>query len=426
MWKKLKLIIGVLVVLLLHDNFCLAYWKTYTTFNSELANDTIFSIDIDTAGYIWFGTNDGASRFDSKSNWETYNKLNSGITHNEIRAITVGKISGNIWFGTTSNSVSMFNGVVWSSCTLKSIYVYDIAIDNSENIWFATLEKGVSKYNLSADTWTIYDSGNSCLVYNQVRCIAIDKNGNKWFGTHGHGISKFNENEKQWTTYDIDDGLISNWVNDITIDKNGNKWIGTEYGVSVLNANENKWLTYKNSNSGLLDNHIRAIAIDDFSGDIWFGTQGGGITKFDGNSWTTYTVENSELINDFINSIIVDSQRNKWIGTIEGVSVFLEKDVNTPKGEVKIQGGVKGYVNPSLGEGAKIHFNTIEQGKVTATIYTLNGHLVWKKTILANPGKDFIMWDCKNNDKTVVSSGVYIVYVEGPGINSIKKVAIIK
>ncbi len=83
-------------------------------------------------------------------------------------------------------------------------------------------------------------------------------------------------------------------------------------------------------------------------------------------------------------------------------------------------------MNPDIGEKAKIYFSPSQSGRVTVKIYILNGHLVWNETKDTDGEKGFIIWDCKNKDKIVVPSGVYIVYVKGPGIDSIKKVAIIK
>ncbi|MBA7519177.1 hypothetical protein ES705_11252 [subsurface metagenome] len=95
-------------------------------------------------------------------------------------------------------------------------------------------------------------------------------------------------------------------------------------------------------------------------------------------------------------------------------------------GNVKIQGGEKGYVNPRKGEVAKIHFWPSGSGRVNVKIYTLNGLLVWEKSKSVSGAQDFIEWNCRNKDNDVVASGIYVVYVKGPGIKATKKVAILK
>ena len=51
------------------------------------------------------------------------------------------------------------------------------------------VEGGLVKFD---DTnWTVYDTSNSGLPINAVRCIAIDDSNNKWIGTWGGGGAKF-------------------------------------------------------------------------------------------------------------------------------------------------------------------------------------------------------------------------------------------
>ncbi|MBA7506538.1 hypothetical protein ES706_05229 [subsurface metagenome] len=95
-------------------------------------------------------------------------------------------------------------------------------------------------------------------------------------------------------------------------------------------------------------------------------------------------------------------------------------------GEVKIRGGEKGYVNPLKGEVAKINFQPSGEGTVNVKIFTLRGLLVWEKSKNVSGVQDFIEWDCSNKENDVVASGIYIVYVEGPGIKATKKVAVLK
>jgi hypothetical protein len=59
-------------------------------------------------------------------------------------------------------------------------------------------------------------------------------------------------------------------------------------------------------------------------------------------------------------------------------------------------------------------------------IFTLRGLLVWEKSKDVSGIQDFIEWNCRNTENDVIASGIYVVYVEGPGIKASKKVAILK
>ncbi|MBA7532249.1 hypothetical protein ES705_24475 [subsurface metagenome] len=122
---------------------------------------------------------------------------------------------------------------------------------------------------------------------------------------------------------------------------------------------------------------------------------------------------------------VVVTNTDEQLGSLSnGFEVTI--GVLTPRGEVKIQGGEKGYANPSKGEEVKVHFQAKSSGKVTIKIYTLRGQLVWEDSKQTDGEKDFITWDCQNSEGSVVSSGIYIIYVEGPGIKTTKKAAILK
>ena len=94
--------------------------------------------------------------------------------------------------------------------------------------------------------------------------------------------------------------------------------------------------------------------------------------------------------------------------------------------EVKIQGGKKGYVNPDKGEQATIYFKANSAGKINIKVFTLRGQLVWERTKETTGERDFIVWSGKNCDGIGVPSGIYLIYINGPGINITKKVAILK
>ncbi|GEM_PF-4080387 len=94
--------------------------------------------------------------------------------------------------------------------------------------------------------------------------------------------------------------------------------------------------------------------------------------------------------------------------------------------KIKIRGGEKGFINPSKGETATIYFNSSAPGKVKIKIYTLQGTLLKEISKDTIGGNDSYEWNCHNNHGDIISSGVYIVYVEGPGIKEKKKLIILR
>jgi streptogramin lyase len=101
-------------------------------------------------------------------------------------------------------------------------------------------------------------------------------------------------------------------------------WIGTENGGLVkLNMKTGTFVIYNKWNSALPDNSIWSIAIDKDK-NKWIGTSEG-LVKFDGKNWTVYNTSNSALPDNCILSIAIDKFSNKWIGTSFGLAKFDDK-----------------------------------------------------------------------------------------------------
>lgn len=84
--------------------------------------------------------------------------------------------------------------------------------------------------------------------------------------------------------------------------------------------------------------------------------------------------------------------------------------------------------NPNRGEAATLIINPPETGRVTAKIYSRGGLLVRELFDGDVPRKAAItsLWDGKNDGGSVVASGIYVLIVNGPGIDIKQKIAVVK
>ena len=108
----------------------------------------IKSIEVDSMGNQWFGTDEGAEKhvgLQAKENWFLYT-TEEGLIHNHVLSITDDGLGG-MWFGTYGGA-SHFHNDEWTSYTttdgLASDTVHDIAVDTDGSVWFAT-QRGISQ-----------------------------------------------------------------------------------------------------------------------------------------------------------------------------------------------------------------------------------------------------------------------------------------
>jgi len=173
-------------------------------------------------------------------------------------------------------------------------------------------------------SWTIYNTSNSGLPYDNVFCTLPDGQGNIWVGTD-YGLGYFDG--QNWTTYRTDNsGLPHNSVRSLLLDENGDLWVGTFIG-GLAKYDGTDWTIYDIYNSELEDNFIRALVMDADTA-LWIGTSGG-LHRFDGTAWQVYNMNNSSLISNNITSLALDTNDDLWIGTLNGGIARLQDTTMT-------------------------------------------------------------------------------------------------
>ncbi|MFZ9848774.1 MAG: ligand-binding sensor domain-containing protein, partial [Flavobacteriales bacterium] len=161
----------------------------------NLKKEVINAIHIDKKGDVWFGTSGGLFKFSivnneyilqGKGKWKS-------IMINSITSIKEDK-NGNIYVGTYGNGAYKYVNKEFSridsNSTLNKQTVLDIYFDHHQNIWLATLSKGLAEYNPEAKSLT-WLGENEGLSNNHVRTITQDNSGNFWFGTSGGGVCNY-------------------------------------------------------------------------------------------------------------------------------------------------------------------------------------------------------------------------------------------
>ncbi|MBN1187649.1 MAG: hypothetical protein JXB49_35570 [Bacteroidales bacterium] len=290
-------------------------WEIYNIENSQLPDNSIHSLCIESSNLIWIGTLHGGVASFNGFNWEIFNINNSALKSNAINDIEIDK-NGTKWF--VGGGVYSFDGTNWniylsSNSGLPVNFVEAIEIDSKDVKWIGTWTGGIASFD--NNDWVVYNSSNSDLLVDTIYDIAIDKNDTKWIGTWSGGVTAFTGNT--WTTYTTTNSpLPDNDVYCIAIDAENKKWFGTLGGGIACFDNSN-WIVYNENNSGLPADNIQSIAIDG-SGNVWIGTNPGGVACFNGTNWQVFDSNNSELPNNDVNAIAIQSINILWFGTGDG------------------------------------------------------------------------------------------------------------
>jgi ligand-binding sensor domain-containing protein/signal transduction histidine kinase len=314
------------------------------------------------------------------ANLQTFN-TEQGLVLSSILC-TFKDSAGNLWFGSSGNGVSKYDGKTFTNYNSSSGLIHNliqqITEDPEGNIWFATYG-GVSKFDgITFTNFTMADG----LPNNDVLSMHADKEGNVWFGTYD-GLSKFDG--ESFVNYNENQGLPSSFIGAIFEDQKGQIWFATYEGLSLYlpdsaKAGKKPFKNYT-TQQGLVDDNTRAIA-GDSKGKLWIGTSNG-LSRFDpekegtAEAFVNFT-EADGLLNNKIMCIWIDTDDNIWLGTRTGVCRYKPADDGRMKGS---------FLNITTGQG--LPHNMIED--ITGD----NSGNLWICTLGGGI--------CKYDSKTVIS-----------------------
>lgn len=296
-----------------------------------LVSQYIRSIFQDSKGNFWFGPAgqsvvryDGKTlRYFSKTEFFSTIKIDRDYGHS-VHAITEDK-KGNIWFG-TNHGVIKYDGKAFSNYTEKNglhntnVGRKSIFIDQSDNIWVGT-QGGVFQYHPSADSL----NGNCFSIFPllpaiNVRDIMEDKAGNIWFASKEKGVFRYDGNVIKNIT--AKEGLGDNVAGGMLQDETGNIWFTMKGGICRYDGQSFKEFTTKD---GLGGSEIWGINREN-AGIIWI-TARGSTTRFDPSvplsspkAFTVFTPEDG--LNCCVQSMYRDRSGNMWWGTGQGLYRF--------------------------------------------------------------------------------------------------------
>lgn len=280
----------------------------------------------DKVGNIWMGTRDGLYFFDAAGNkLSEYPIGKKGNQKLDIRSLLLD--DNQLWIGTyaegirvidlrsgavktyahsrgvpntiCSNDVlsvykdrqgDIFVGTSWGLCqydpandnfltitTIGSmVSIVDIHEDMYNNLWIATSNSGVFRYNTVSGHWKHFQherEDSTTISSNSVIALFEDVKGMMWFGTNGAGLCSFSPKEEIFINFDPQNKILPNKViYSIEQDQSGNFWISCNAGLIKINPITKDNFHQFTINDGLQGNQFTAqSSLKSSKGKLYFG-----------------------------------------------------------------------------------------------------------------------------------------------------------
>ncbi len=340
------------------------------TVNDGLISNKVNDITQDANGYIWFGSDEGLSRFDGYGirNYQHDDYDSLSISSNVVFTLFTDS-QGLIWVGLRYGldlydaSINQFSHPKYQEKSLTN--VRDFFEDQNGRVWICA-EEGLFYYEPDTRTIHDYQKENISFVKSPMHSFYKDSREQLWIGSTYNGLSMVDvegnthhfkqttgfriENiieheDKMWVcTYNnglfkydpADSSLISVDINksrpfslrirEMRKDRKGNLWLGTRDGLYMKTAGEDRFILMGGMEmkfAKIGHNSVFSLFIDEFD-IIWLGSFSGGVNYADLNQkmfrsigFDEHELENS-LNDNSVFSILEDKDKNLWFGTESG------------------------------------------------------------------------------------------------------------
>lgn len=318
---------SLIVFLLLLPTFAYSQINESTIFNAYttdkgLPSNGINCIIQDKLGYIWFGTENGLTKFDGYEFYTYYSNESdsTSLPHNRIFDLEIDE-NGTIWAGTSyglvrfnrySNNFTIFNTQIYS---LPDNNIQQIEIDDEQNVWFSA-SSAVCKLNQESLTIEVFPV--QAIVNPNINEMLFHDN-KLWLSVNDELVN-FNTKNQEYTK--VPSFTTSNSygsteiIQSMDVDTENNIWVATNFGrIMRINSQSLKNnFQYKNPQS--INTVIEEIFVDSQS-NIYFLIDKIGLSTYNKAANTIERINNSYFtLTDHRNMLCLfeDNQNNYWIG----------------------------------------------------------------------------------------------------------------
>ena len=228
--------------------------KVFQEKRSGLVNSSnVFSLLKGRDGFLYIGTGQGCSRYD---------------TH---------------------------QGVFSDIKELEGVFIYDIAEDTQDNIWFAGYYDGLYRYDKKNGAWTHYqhdESDKTSLPHNKLVSIYVDDKQRLWICSEGGGVCRYDyetDSFHKFVLYKNEEKLYLTVVYGILNDDSGNLWLSSNNGIYYCDE-EGHTVRHFTFEDGLQSNQYNfGATLRSSTGKLYFG----GINGF--NVFNPETIEDNSI-----------------------------------------------------------------------------------------------------------------------------------
>ncbi len=354
---------------------------SYISINEGLSQSTVFSIDQDQRGNMWFATYDGVNKYDGYSfTVYQHNEDDPNSIANDISRIVKTDSQGRVWIGTRDGlsyydeEKDKFRNFFYEKKG-KKLQINGIAEISPEQLLISTQE-GLTMFDIKESRFVddsfstamhkivasaLYRQGD--IIYigtpvdglysysipqkkleritpitgtKQIQAILQQSPTRIWIATEGAGLLLFNPKTQEVKAYHHSSSnpksISSNYIRSLALDSQNRLWIGTFNDLNIYHEGNDSFVSYSSSpveSGSLSQRSVRSIFMDS-QGGMWLGTYFGGLNYYHPIRNRFKNIQRipykNSLSDNVVSCITEDKNKNLWIGTNDGGLNLLHRN----------------------------------------------------------------------------------------------------
>lgn len=320
------------------------YYGAYSNNPKSLSSPVVGRIIEEQSGNLWIGTDGGGVNYYDRlsqtfTSYMASDKPNT-LSANTIKSLWLDEKRGNLWIGTHLGGLNKMN----LSTKEFTVFQHDPTNPNSipnnnvrkivskNDTLYLSTENSIGAFDLKSETCKTINFKNVELNKRELPDLIIDSKERTWFSC-SNNVYKWNRSSNELVHFDLNNNVLvffEDSENQILAGTDGD-------GIYLYNEIKNLFEPYVEFNKHLISKYI--IDIRESNGGYYYVSTNAGLVIV-GNE-----LKNSQLLNRTIgfpleslneNSILITGKNEVFVGGVNGMVSFLEKNLNMPKSDYAV------------------------------------------------------------------------------------------
>ncbi|MEM1435216.1 MAG: two-component regulator propeller domain-containing protein [Pseudomonadota bacterium] len=323
-----------------------------------LSQAIVNSIEQGNHGFMWFGTQEGLTRFDGRRTvaYVADRKNPQALQQDWIWTLK-NSSDGTLWIGTdggglaryrpkTDDFVTLLSDPA-NPATLSGNSVRSLHEDSDGILWVGTLESGLNRFDPSTGRFQRFrhdPEDPTSIPGDSVVSVVEDRTGTLWVGTANAGIARYNPEAGGFQRFAHDparaDTLSGNAVRHLSVDNTGRLWVGTyDSGLNLYDPTTETFRRFRAPDDDIEENELSEAeqaeleyrlpsdlvrdVLQDEMGTVWIATDEGLAQWLGEDRFITYRhnpEDRGSLSSNALTDLFVDVSGNLWVASYAGTN----------------------------------------------------------------------------------------------------------